>query len=587
MKHLYFLILCFPSCLLGQDVWIHNLEMNNGRSIPVILTEEKIFLNDGWNDFSIEGSELLDVKFDGGLYGKIMDSQKNEKDLEFSTVKDLVFNAVDPSNQEKLIFRWSEIFSIKRDSTPLLAKNVVNKRALSDWHSRAKRKMGLLFSEQSEMVVQTASQPTFEVDNFIENEKRRADLLSSKLEAALQSLTHKEKQIKAYEESIIHYKQELQQAEFRRLQALSLKDDEHAETSQAFLAQIQALSAKLKSKESELTGLQQFSKTQLKELRIEQEAVQNEKQSLAKELERLSENFEAALKCARQEKNVLESSLAARGNVSLDLENEISALKKQVKGMATALADLRTAQEVGEIENLVLSKELENQVQVNLESSIQIETLQAMVVEKKDELLALSNKQQKESKVFELKIEEIQKEIAFHLADVATERQINEELMKKLAISSESLTKTMQALERSQDQAAQWSSENKELKNAYAGLRGELHKEKEQRIVQKEVIDRLTASIKAQKAVLTKIEQSHINLVSDLESARSVNVDISLDHVKQAKTHHMVAEGENLNNISMKHYHTPHRWGDIYEANREIISDSNQLKLGSVLIIPE
>lgn len=50
---------------------------------------------------------------------------------------------------------------------------------------------------------------------------------------------------------------------------------------------------------------------------------------------------------------------------------------------------------------------------------------------------------------------------------------------------------------------------------------------------------------------------------------------------------HVVAEGENLNNISMKYYDTPNRWKDIYEANQDVISDIDHLKAGVSLAIPE
>ena len=56
--------------------------------------------------------------------------------------------------------------------------------------------------------------------------------------------------------------------------------------------------------------------------------------------------------------------------------------------------------------------------------------------------------------------------------------------------------------------------------------------------------------------------------------------------VAPAKTH-VVQAGENLATISMKHYGTRAKWKMIFDANRERLTDANNLRVGTSLTIPE
>ena len=49
---------------------------------------------------------------------------------------------------------------------------------------------------------------------------------------------------------------------------------------------------------------------------------------------------------------------------------------------------------------------------------------------------------------------------------------------------------------------------------------------------------------------------------------------------------HTVEEGDSLSRISMRYYGTPSRWQDIYQANRELLSEANALRPGQTLRIP-
>jgi nucleoid-associated protein YgaU len=48
----------------------------------------------------------------------------------------------------------------------------------------------------------------------------------------------------------------------------------------------------------------------------------------------------------------------------------------------------------------------------------------------------------------------------------------------------------------------------------------------------------------------------------------------------------VVVEGDSLTRISLRYYGTPTRWQEIYQANRETLSEANALRPGQRLRIP-
>lgn len=53
------------------------------------------------------------------------------------------------------------------------------------------------------------------------------------------------------------------------------------------------------------------------------------------------------------------------------------------------------------------------------------------------------------------------------------------------------------------------------------------------------------------------------------------------------KRRHVIAKGDNLSKISSKYYGTPARWRDILNANRNVMRNERDLKLGAELVIPD
>ena len=49
---------------------------------------------------------------------------------------------------------------------------------------------------------------------------------------------------------------------------------------------------------------------------------------------------------------------------------------------------------------------------------------------------------------------------------------------------------------------------------------------------------------------------------------------------------HVVQKGDTLYSLARKYYNNQARWKDIYNANRNVLSDPNKLKVGMELVIP-
>lgn len=56
--------------------------------------------------------------------------------------------------------------------------------------------------------------------------------------------------------------------------------------------------------------------------------------------------------------------------------------------------------------------------------------------------------------------------------------------------------------------------------------------------------------------------------------------------VEETTRLHLVRAGETLSQISQRYYGTANRWSQIFEANRDLISDVNKIPVGTRLVIP-
>ena len=57
--------------------------------------------------------------------------------------------------------------------------------------------------------------------------------------------------------------------------------------------------------------------------------------------------------------------------------------------------------------------------------------------------------------------------------------------------------------------------------------------------------------------------------------------------VVEGPRYHIVLDGETLSGISYQYYGSVNKWQKILDANKDVIKDVKNLKLGTTLIIPE
>ena len=85
------------------------------------------------------------------------------------------------------------------------------------------------------------------------------------------------------------------------------------------------------------------------------------------------------------------------------------------------------------------------------------------------------------------------------------------------------------------------------------------------------------------------IEQSSFE--PNIPDSRSVETEIAgnkntAKDVKEPR-YHTVQNGDTLSGISYQYYGSEHKWQKILDANRDVIQNVNNLRLGVRLIIPE
>ncbi|TXI39333.1 MAG: LysM peptidoglycan-binding domain-containing protein [Nitrosomonas sp.] len=133
----------------------------------------------------------------------------------------------------------------------------------------------------------------------------------------------------------------------------------------------------------------------------------------------------------------------------------------------------------------------------------------------------------------------------------------------------------------------------------------------------------LSVALKKQKEAMKRIDQSRIELASELEAAKtqyskllnavaakakeapgSASTKNNMDHLttmapestttnrqplasEDGQTrYHVVGKGDTLTSVSRQYYGTSKRWHEIYDANQVVVTDHNRLKVGVVLVIP-
>lgn len=314
----------------------------------------------------------------------------------------------------------------------------------------------------------------------------------------------------------------------------------------------------------------------------------------------------------------LEESLNDAMELLTQLRVELAENKQELSDKSALMEELANAHldlqdRFGEkiTENKVLNKRLNEQETAYSGITQQSSALQEELAVAREALLAKQAETEIQNKInhdLSEQASSLKQRLTQLLPQYELEREKSLHLQQQIQEMSEKVEETTSALRSvkgkenlSTEQVEQLTRENLSLRQEKEALRLQFQQEQSQLREQKSLIARMNQSLNSQKSFLNKIEKSHISLVTELEDARVANThlirELNTEKPKKAETKesslisfkevHIVAEGENLNNISMKYYQTPHRWTDIFEANRDVIEDVNHVKVGTVLVIPD
>jgi LysM repeat protein len=141
--------------------------------------------------------------------------------------------------------------------------------------------------------------------------------------------------------------------------------------------------------------------------------------------------------------------------------------------------------------------------------------------------------------------------------------------------------------------------------------------ERERRMRGEALYNQLAASLREQQKILSEMERSRNELRHELEllrreqprlnegrkvglsempeltfeapakrTAPTVQASVPASIVEGETRYHIVKGGETLSQISQRYYGTANRWSQIFEANRDLISDVNRVPVGTRLTIP-
>jgi len=87
---------------------ISSIDLRNGDYLPAILQDEVIVLTDGWNELYLKPNEILELSFNGGLHGRILENGL-PRQLNFMFVKQQFITVRIPKNGQSLKLPWDQI----------------------------------------------------------------------------------------------------------------------------------------------------------------------------------------------------------------------------------------------------------------------------------------------------------------------------------------------------------------------------------------------------------------------------------------------------------------------------------------------
>lgn len=122
--------------------------------------------------------------------------------------------------------------------------------------------------------------------------------------------------------------------------------------------------------------------------------------------------------------------------------------------------------------------------------------------------------------------------------------------------------------------------------NEVARLRSENAGLLQENLALKAKVGELAGAAVAVRPAATAVEESPVatSSVATQVAVVASGVGSSVETVR-ARTH-VVGKGDTLQSLALRYYGTRSAWDRIYQANRNVLSNKDQLKIGQVLVLP-
>jgi DNA repair exonuclease SbcCD ATPase subunit len=240
---------------------------------------------------------------------------------------------------------------------------------------------------------------------------------------------------------------------------------------------------------------------------------------------------------------------------------------------------------------------LKTQTQEVMAKSQYIQSMELQINEQKTELEQLIASHaflQIECEERAEKLGRLEKEIALLHSQQENDSNINKDLLAQIhkhELKKQDQSKRTSDVKVLHDKALELATLNEKYQD-----------ELKQRLTQEQLNRQLKESLSTHQASLQAMEQTCLELKTELAKAKQQHNDYLNNMVQNISSYpefptsslgqistnriHTVIKGETLSGISLQYYGTSKRWNDIYEANKEIIPNQNQIKAGLFLIIP-
>ncbi len=92
-----------------------HLTLHNNETFPVLMVDPAIELTDGFSTKRIEPKKIIELSFNGGLYGRLMGKGAIPEELPLSFVKSPIVNIVTLDGKHSLRMPWTNIFKVQKD----------------------------------------------------------------------------------------------------------------------------------------------------------------------------------------------------------------------------------------------------------------------------------------------------------------------------------------------------------------------------------------------------------------------------------------------------------------------------------------